>query len=143
MFFLLFFLMIKGSGSVSLTKGSGWPKNIWILRILIWIRNTALAVSTSTYETCAQREGLDELDLCGEDAAVDFPLLLLPAQAVAEALQQGAGARRPQARQGRAGGQDCRVHGGGDQQRRPAASRPGGTKPQAPANECCHFHFLK
>ncbi len=98
----------------------------------------------STYETCAQREGLDELDLGGEDAAVDFPLLLLPAQAVAEARQQGVGARRPQARQGGgAGGQGCCVQGGRDNQRRPAArSRPGGTKPQAPANECCHFHFL-
>jgi hypothetical protein len=97
----------------------------------------------ATYETCAQREGLDKLDLCGEDAAVDFPLLLLPAQAVAEAREQGVGARRPQARQGGgAGGQDCRVHGGGDHQRPPAASRPGGTKPQAAADKCCHFHFL-
>ncbi len=105
--------------------------------------------SATTYETCAEREGLDELDLCGEDAAVNFPLLLLSAQAVAEASQQGAGARRPQAghhaRQGAgAGGQDCRVKGGGDRQRRPAARRrPGWTKPQATANECCHFHFLK
>jgi len=138
--------MIEGSGSVPLTKRSGFgrPKAIWILRIRVRIRNTALAVCTSTYETCAEREGLDELDLGGENAAVDFPLLLLPAQAVAEAREQAAGARRPQARQGGgAGGQDCRVQGGGsDHQRRPAARCPGGTKPQAATNKCCHFHFL-
>ncbi len=44
MFFLHFCLMIEGSrsGSVSLTNGSRWPKNIWILRIRIRfrIRNT-------------------------------------------------------------------------------------------------------
>jgi hypothetical protein len=100
-----------------------------------------------TYKACAEREGLDELDLGGEDAAVDFPLLLLLAQAVAEARQQAAGTRRPKAghhaRQGGAGGQDCRVQGGRDHQRRPAARRPGGTKPQAAADECCHFHFMK
>ncbi len=37
-------LMIEGSGSISLTNGSGCgsgrPKNIWILRIRILIRNT-------------------------------------------------------------------------------------------------------
>jgi hypothetical protein len=33
--------MIEGSGSVSLTNGSGWPKNILILHIRIRIRNTA------------------------------------------------------------------------------------------------------
>jgi hypothetical protein len=37
--------MIEGSrsGPVSLTNGSGWPKNVWILRIRIQIRirNTA------------------------------------------------------------------------------------------------------
>jgi hypothetical protein len=38
MFFYYFCSMIKGSGS--LTNGSGRPKNIWILRIRIRIRNT-------------------------------------------------------------------------------------------------------
>jgi hypothetical protein len=42
-----FFLMIEGSGSVSLTNESesGRPKNIWILRIRI--RNTAIEKDVS------------------------------------------------------------------------------------------------
>jgi hypothetical protein len=38
-----FYLMIEGSGSVPRTyrSGSGRPKNLWILRIRIWIRNNA------------------------------------------------------------------------------------------------------
>jgi hypothetical protein len=42
MLFLLFCLMIKGSESEPRTNvsGSGRPKNTWILRIRIWIRNT-------------------------------------------------------------------------------------------------------
>ncbi len=38
-----FCLIIDGSGSefVSLTNGSGWPKNMWILRVRVRIRNTA------------------------------------------------------------------------------------------------------
>ncbi len=41
-FFDYFCLMIEGSGSVSLTNGSGSgrPKDIWILWIRIRIRNT-------------------------------------------------------------------------------------------------------
>ncbi len=43
--FYHFCLMIEGSGLVYLTNGSGSgsrrPKNIWIIRIRIWIRNTA------------------------------------------------------------------------------------------------------
>jgi len=98
-----------------------------------------------TYETGAEGEGLDQLDLCGEDAAVDFTLLLVLTQLVAKASEQAAGARRSQGGQGGAGwpagGPGRRLPGGRDQ-RRLSARRPGWTKPQ-PAHECCHFHYLE
>jgi hypothetical protein len=33
-----FYLMVEGSGSIPLTNGSGWPKNMWIRWFQIWIR---------------------------------------------------------------------------------------------------------
>jgi hypothetical protein len=50
--------MIEGSGSISLTNGSGFgsgrPKNIWILRIQIWIRigNTVLLIRKAIHTQC-------------------------------------------------------------------------------------------
>ncbi len=54
-----------GSGSIPLTSGSGWPKNMWIRWIRIRIRNTAFATGSLLRwrQQLIWRQGLDDGDM--------------------------------------------------------------------------------
>jgi hypothetical protein len=80
MFFYYFCLMIEGSGSISLTNGSGSgrPKNIWILRIRTLVnsgKNTSVRCSVVAHGHGCHLKGLSDPD--PETVNADLNTLIL------------------------------------------------------------------